>query len=159
MALWEDVSGATWLIDSRGPIHAMVSFTSVRFHWRGAAMDINLQLTLALILLTLLLCVLHNIIMGRKYTWFNPFHRTHSLPKLVWGNWSGETKTDCGSSCVRNTQRQEGKRTAGSESMSRDLCEMTCMAKRGRERAEEGKVKGRDVKGSKKKKQHVEIAM
>lgn len=54
---------------------------------------------------------------------------------------------DCGSLCVRNTQRQKGKRTAGSESMSRDLCEMTCMAKRGRERVEEGK--GREAKKKK----------
>lgn len=46
---------------------------------------LNLQLTVAVILLALLLHVLHNAIKetGRKHTWFHPLHRADSLLKLV----------------------------------------------------------------------------
>lgn len=49
----------------------------------------------------------------------------------------------------KHAEAERKKGTAGSESMSGDLCEMTCMAKRGRERVEEGK--GREAKKINKK--------
>lgn len=67
-------------MDSRGSMHPAVSFTSVTFYSSVAVSDINLRLTSAVILHTLLSHMLDNAIMGKggKHTWFHPHSRTQT---------------------------------------------------------------------------------